>query len=222
MKTLIEWEDSTGATGALEIDATKTRGFELAAEVTEFPVESGPAVIDHIRPVNGTLAIEGVISNTPIALPATQMNGVTQGATTVQVKGPGGAVKVTLYQWSGPIDRRRACDAILAGLVAAGTPVRVTTSLRTVESLAIARYKVDENATTGDALPLVLEFKALRVATVARAAVPAVRRLQVPQQRGVQPADDRSAAARMLDGGAPPDAARQQARQAERRRIGVP
>lgn len=70
--------------------------LELAAEVTEFPVESGPAVTDHIRPVNGTLAIEGVISNTPIALPATQMNGVTQGATTVQVKGPGGAVKVTL------------------------------------------------------------------------------------------------------------------------------
>lgn len=217
MLTLIGWTDANGVAGALEIDATKARGFELAAEVTEFPVESGSAITDHIRPTNGTVAIEGVISNTPLNAAATQMGGVTQSAQSVVLPGGDGTAKATLHRWSGPFDRRLACDAILAGLVAAGTPVTLTTSLRILENLAITRYKVDESAETGEALPVVLEFKALRLATVARAPVPAVRRLQVPQQRGVVPADDRSALARALDGGRPASADRQVARDNERR-----
>lgn len=211
VRTLLDWTDATGASGALEIDCTKSRGFELAAEVTEFPVESGSAIADNIRPVNGTVAIEGTISNSPIDLPSTQMEGVTQvtGSQTLS-----GGSRATMTTFSGPFDRRRACDTVLAALVSSGTPVRLTTSLRTVENLAITRYKVDESVETGDALPLVMEFKALRIATTARVPVPAVRRLQVPPNRAVQPTDDRSVAARALDNGRPADAARQRARAA--------
>lgn len=213
-RTLIEWTTTAGATGALEIDATKTRGFELAAEVTEFPVETGSAITDHIRPLNGTLAIEGVISNTPIVLPTTQMDGVTRTLESVALVGGDGRQRATLHRWSGAFDRVRVCDGLLAGLVSSGTPVRVTTSLRTLENLAITRYNVPQDATTGESLPIVLEFKALRIATTARAAVPAVRRLQVPAQRAVQPTDNRSALARVLDGGAPATSARDRARAA--------
>lgn len=207
-RTLIEWTDAAGAIGALEIDATKTRGFELAAEVTEFPVERGSAITDHIRPVNGTVSLEGVISNTPLTLPATQMQGITLTPGAVVI----GDGRATVLQWSGVFDRVRVCDTILAGLVASGTPVRLTTSLRTVENLAITRYKVDQSAETGQALPIVLELKALRIATTQRAPVPAVRRLQVPAGRAVQPPDNRSFLARALDGGAPATAARTAAR----------
>lgn len=209
--TLLEWTDSTGATGALEIDATKSRGFETAAEVTEHPVENGTPIADHIRPVNETVSIEGVISNSPILLPSTQMGGVTQVTSSVTLPGGDGSAKVTVTRFTGPFDRRKTCDAILAALVNSGTPVRLTTSLRTIENLGITRYKVDETSETGNALPVVLEFKGLRIATTARAAVPAVRRLQAPQQRAVQPPDNRSALARIVDGGAPATAARQRA-----------
>ena len=212
VRTLIEWTDAAGATGALEVDATKTRGWELAAEVTEFPVDTGSAITDHVRPTNGTVSIEGVISNTPVALPTTQMQGITLRAGSVVLPGGDGKQKATLFQWSDVFDRRKVCDGILAGLVAASTPVRLTTSLRTVQNLAITRYKVDETAETGQALHFVMEFKALRIATTARAPVPAVRRLQVPQSRAVQPPDNRSLLARALDGGAPATSARTTAR----------
>lgn len=201
VRTLLEWTEASGASGALEIDTTKTRGFELAAEVTEFPVESGSAIADNIRPVNGTISIEGIISNSPLDLPSTQMEGVTQVTASQTLPGGDGSTKATLTTWSGPFDRRRACDTVLAALVSSGTPVRLTTSLRTLENLAITRYKVDESVETGQALPVVLEFKALRIATTQRVAVPAVRRLVAPVNRAVQPTTNTSALARLDDAG---------------------
>lgn len=212
-RTLLEWTDAAGTAGALEIDATPTRAFELAAEVTELPVDEGSAITDHIRPLNGTITLEGVISNTPLVLPTTQMGGVTASPGSVVLLGGDGKARATMLQWSGAFDRVKLCDELLAGLVASATPVTLTTPLRTIQSLAITRYKVDETVDTGQALHLTLEFKALRVATTARAPVPAVRRLQVPAQRAVQPADNRSFLARALDGGAPATAARERARQ---------
>lgn len=213
IRTLITWTDAAGATGALEIDATKTRGFEDAAEVTEFPVESGSAITDHIRPLNGTLALEGVISNTPLVVPSTQMQGITAAPGAVTLVGGDGKARATMLQWSGVFDRKKVCDGILAGLVNSATPVMVTTPLRTTENIAITRYKVEETSDTGDALSFAMDFKRLHIATTARAPVPAVRRLQVPAQRAVQPADNRSFLARALDGGAPATAARERARQ---------
>lgn len=198
MRTLLEWDD-----GAMEFDATKARGWELAAEVTEFPVEAGTAITDHVRPANGTITMEGVITNSPLVVPSTQAAGVALAPANVVLPGGGGA-RATLVQLTGRLDRRRVCDGILAGLVRAGTVVSLTTSLRTATDLAITRYKVDEGPETGQALALVLEFKQLRFATVARAAVPAVRRLQVPAQRGAQPAVNASAAERIVRAGAPP------------------
>jgi hypothetical protein len=216
-RTLLQWTDASGATGLLELDATPVRGFEQAAEVTEFPVETGSAITDHVRPLNPTVALEGVVSNTPIVAPATQLNGATQGPGVVQLRGPDGAVKASLIRFSRALDRVKLCDELLAGLVTSGTPVKLTTTLRTIENLAITRYKVDQDATTGESIKVTLELKRLRIVSTARSAVPAVRRLQVTSNRAVQPPDDRSALARIADGGAPADAARQRAREALRR-----
>lgn len=191
MLTLLEWTDAGGAPGAIELDATKTRGWEVAAEVTEHPVEVGSAITDHIRPSNGTITLEAVIANSPLVLPSTQTRGVQLRPYNAEL--PGTRERVTVVQLTGRLDRRRVCDALLAGLVRDGTPVSLTTSLRTAADLAITRYKVDEGPESGDSLVLTLELKQLRFATVARAAVPAVRRLQVPAQRGTQAAQNSSA-----------------------------
>lgn len=195
MRTLLEWDE-----GAMEFDVAKSRGWELAAEVTEFPVEVGTAITDHVRPANGTITLEGLITNSPLVIPTTQAAGVALAPANVALPGGSGA-RATLVQLTGRLDRRRVCDGILAGLVRAGTVVSLSTSLRTATDLAITRYKVDEGPDTGQALSLVLEFKQLRFATVARAAVPAVRRLQVPAQRGAQPAENSSVLFRGLRGG---------------------
>jgi len=209
-RTLLSWRID-GVDGAMELDAAKSRGFEAAAEVTELPVEEGSPITDHVRPTNPTVSIEGVISNTPIVVPSTQMGGVTRVVRSISLSGQGGA-KATVLALSAAVDRRRVCDAILADLVERGASITLTTPTRIVENLAITRYKVDESAETGKSLAFVMEFKRLRIAVTARAPVPAVRRLQVPPQRATQPADNRSFLARALDGGAPATAARERAR----------
>ena len=45
MSGLIEWEGAAGE-GALVLDAVRTYGFEVAAEVTKHPVETGTAIAD--------------------------------------------------------------------------------------------------------------------------------------------------------------------------------
>lgn len=216
MATTIDWTDAAGNSVALTFDATKTQGYEHPAEITEHPVETGAAVADHIRPGNPTYTIEGIITNAPIVVPGTQMSGVTQALQTVALPGGG---SVSLLQWSGDFNRVRACDEILAALVDAGTLVRLTSTLRFTDNLAIARYKAEKSG-TGDAVNVTMELRRVRLVSTARAPVPAVRRAQVSAQRGAQPVDDRSTAARLADGSAPVSAERARARADARRRNG--
>lgn len=197
VKTMLTWEAANGvAAGALEIDATTLLGFEVTAEVTEHPVETGPAVADHVRPMNGTVALEGVITNYPIELPATQMEGITLGNASVTL--PDGS-RATVRRFSAEVDRVRLCDAVLLSLVEGGVLVALTAGLRSVEDLAISRHRAERNTETGEGVKLTLELRRVRTATTARAPVPLVRRAQVSLDRGAQPADNRTAAARIQD-----------------------
>jgi len=145
------------------------------------------------------------------------MDGVTRTSGSIPL--PGGE-RATAQVFSGPFDRVRACDRVLAALIEAGTLLTVTTGLRTTESLGLTRYKAERSSQHGDAVKVVLEFKRVRVASTRRVAVPAVRRAQVQVDRGAQPVDNRSALAMGLDGGAPATAARSAARSAARARGG--
>lgn len=199
VKLMLSWDDDAApglAAGAVELDATTLIGFESAAEVTEHPVERGPSVGDHIRPMNGTVTLEGIITDAPIVLPSTQAQGVSVASGTVSLPGGGTAVA---QRFSGTINRVRLCDETLRELVEAGALVTLTSGLRTVDSLAITRYAPERNADTGNSMKVTMAFKRVRIATTARAPVPLVRRAQVTLDRGAQPADNRTAAARLSD-----------------------
>lgn len=199
VKLMLSWDDDAApglAAGAVELDAVSLLGFESAAEVTEHPVETGPSVGDHIRPMNGTVTLEGIITDAPIVLPSTQAQGVSVASGTVSLPGGGTAVA---QRFSGTINRVRLCDETLRELVEAGALVTLTSGLRTVDSLAITRYAPERNADTGNSMKVTMAFKRVRIATTARAPVPLVRRAQVTLDRGAQPADNRTAAARLSD-----------------------
>lgn len=183
MSTTLQWT-AEGATVVLEIDVTPTEGYESSAEVTKHPVDQGGAISDHVRANPDTLSIEGVISNTPVRIPASQTRGLTRAAANVDVRVGREAVQVQLQQWSGALDRVRDCDALFAGLVGSGTLLTLTTSLRTVQNLVLVRYRVDRTADTGNALPVTLDLERVRIVSTARAAVPALRNLRVPENRG--------------------------------------
>ena len=57
---------SSGKIGALVLDATITESQSFRNEVTEFPVESGSKISDHVIQSPEEITIEGYVTNTPI------------------------------------------------------------------------------------------------------------------------------------------------------------
>ncbi|MBF1221555.1 MAG: hypothetical protein HXM21_00095 [Haemophilus influenzae] len=49
--------------GSLELDALLTESTTLSSQVTEYPIEDGSVISDHITQENETLSIEGVITS---------------------------------------------------------------------------------------------------------------------------------------------------------------
>lgn len=212
-RAILEWADAAGAPWVLEIDATPSRSWEDVAEITEHPVESGPAVSDHVRPQNGVVTMECVVSDTPLFVPSSFVGGAAPVTEPLQLPTQGAA---TVQRWSAPVERVRLVDAALLAVVQGGTLVTLSTDLRRITDLAVRRYAPAESPDTGRSLRFTLELKRVRVVSTRRAPVPAVRRAQVRLERGAQPPDDRSALARGIDGGRPVDAARVRARAALR------
>jgi len=187
MSVLLQWTVE-GEDIALELDVAPTETYEASVEVTKHPVETGSAISDHVSPTPSRITLEGLITNTPIRTPRTQTRGLARAPASITLTVAGQEVRVQLAQWSGPLDRVRECDELLASLVNAGVSVTLTTSLRVTEHLILVRYSVARTVDNGSALPVTLEFEQIRVVSTSRVAVPAVRRLQTPQARGQQPA----------------------------------
>ncbi len=83
-------------TDVISFDVTKTETHENAAFITEFPVESGSNISDHIRPLPKAFSCEVFVSNTPVkpyviklvgVLPAPVPRG-TYGMTPLQLPQP--------------------------------------------------------------------------------------------------------------------------------------
>ena len=73
----ILFETPSGGAAMIAIDATVEENHGSSALITEHAVEVGGNVSDHIRPENDRLTLVFVITNTPINVPATNMDGAT-------------------------------------------------------------------------------------------------------------------------------------------------
>lgn len=73
----ILFERASGEMALISIDATMEEAHESSALVTEHAVETGANVSDHIRAENDRLTLNFMISNTPIKVPGSHLDGVT-------------------------------------------------------------------------------------------------------------------------------------------------
>lgn len=191
---LLEWED--GFSYAIELDCSENENYEDTNETTDRAVERGGTVTDHVRQNPGTITIEGTITNSPMrALAPTRDRSVS----TQSVKLRDGSA-VAVQAWDTDFDRVKQTDELFQQLMEARSLVTLTTGLRTTEELVLVRCTVKRDGQTGNSVQVVLDFKRIRFATSQRATVqPVERRAIPPQQRGAQPADNRSVLARLLD-----------------------
>jgi hypothetical protein len=154
------------------------------------------AAITRSSAIVATATVEGVITNSPLRALAPTRDRVA-GVRSVQLSDK---TSVNVFAWDTDFDRVRQTDELLQQLMESRALVKLTTGVRTIENLAVVRYSAKRDGATGNALAVVFEFKRLRFAVSQRALVdPVVRRAIPPQQRGSQPADNRSVLARGID-----------------------
>lgn len=147
---------------ALRLDASISEQHTYAAEVTEFPVESGGAIVDHVRPVPIEVTIEGVVSNTPIGELA-----INRSLETASFTDTDGTVKV--YEES-PVSKALA---MLEGLYADRVPVEIVTSLKTYKNMAMVSIDIPRDASGGgdNAIRFTATFKQIMMVTTDRVQV---------------------------------------------------
>lgn len=180
-----EWTAPSGTTELLEVDATERQRFELSNEVTEHAVEQGAAITDHVRENNEKISLDCIVSNTPILIPGTGMDGVS-GSTRAQRLADGTHVNVLVFDRE--VDRRRLVDEAIRGLT--GKLLTIRTPFRVIENCVMERYQVERDVTYGDVLRFTMDLVKIRIATTQTVQVTRPRRrvAQRQQNRGAQPA----------------------------------
>ena len=117
-QTINEWDEPMVMVDGFPIDAAVTEDHAYDNEVTDFPVEKGADITDHVRPKPLRITMEGFISGTPIgnvASHATRQGGLL------------------------PVDNGLAK---LIGLRDNPEPVTVTTSLATYQSMILSTLSI--------------------------------------------------------------------------------
>ena len=138
------------------IDAALHETHVREAEVSDYEVESGADVTDHVRNHPVSLEIEGLVSDTPIgAIASTRANATGSSSSTGEL----------LFLPS------EEAFARLEEIFGNREPVTIETSTKTYESMILVNLEVPIDAQTGDALRFTASFRELRLVKVNRTAV---------------------------------------------------
>lgn len=203
----LEWLDETqGLTNAIDFDAVVKESYELPVDVTDHAVEAGAAISDHARAGNETISLEAWVTNTPVVVPGFGLDGASGSTRPATLTINGRDVTTSVLQFSAAFDRRRTMDALLRALAEAGQLLTVRTTYRDIANVVIARYKVERDKDSANALAINLDLRRVTIVQTQTAAVRATRqrRGQRRQNRGGQPAaapppDRRTGLQRVID-----------------------
>lgn len=133
------------AIGGLELDATLSAEHGRSAQVTQYPVERGAPISDHIQPDPDTVRIEGLVTNAPIGI-----------------------------EGDGANDADRAGDVFdaLEILHNAGEPVTIVSDLGVYANMAITSITYPRDTLTREALRFSITAKQVRLAESRTVGIP--------------------------------------------------
>lgn len=155
--------------GEIKVDAMIKENHELRAEVTDHPTESGESFVDHVYTMPLTLTLEGIISNTPMAL---------VGFTLINT--------IENLREKKSNDRAQLAYALLESIFTARKPLTITTSLKTYDHMVLQSLSIDRNAHTSASLHFRATAKQVRLVNLALIKIPTpkVERVKPQQNRG--------------------------------------
>ena len=126
---------------SLTLDAAPNEKHGATNEVTQYPVETGTNVSDHVRQMPDRLHIEGIVSNSPLP------SQVSSSATFEQ------DMRAGVYA-----DRAEDAYVALLAIQETATLVTVKTELRQYNYMILQSLDVPRSASVGDALQFSADF----------------------------------------------------------------
>lgn len=153
----------------IPIDVCKSRTYRYAAQVTDFPVESGASITDHRRKQPAVIDLEGLVSAAPLVAAGSAL-GLT-GDSTVQAAGA-------------PALLQSAHDALL-DVHDKGTLLTIVTDYRTFENMVLESLEITRSKETGKVFEFRATFKQITIVSTSAAALPAsvLKKLKKPRPK---------------------------------------
>ncbi len=173
-----------GAQVSIEFDATMREDHHGTTAVTQYNVERGVNVSDHARPNLDTITFDCIVTNTPIKVPRTNMQGVTGGFHPVEITTPtipnfprvlpgvglitsflppgSQTTKVNVLEFDGAVDRIRAVYDELQLLQQSATVVRLATRLRDFEEMVITSLSSPRGPADGESITFSMQAQQIR------------------------------------------------------------
>ncbi|HHF3505632.1 hypothetical protein Q7615_09070 [Haemophilus influenzae] len=129
--------------GVLELDALLTENTSLSSQITEYPIEDGTVISDHITRESERLSLSGVIT------------------------GAGTLFNVSLGKY-----KLIAAKETLRELHAKRELVTIVTGLDVYEDFAIESLEIERNSDDGERLNISAEFRKIQKVTLRKEEVP--------------------------------------------------
>lgn len=140
-------EDAQGNLFSLDLDVTQDEAHEWSNDVTQFPVEIGSPITDHIQPQPDKVSMSGIISNSAIGEVA--LNKINNGD--------------DLVQNAFDLLRKLMDDRIL---------VTVYTRYKVYTDMALKSCNIPADSSIGDSIKFKLEFIHVRMVNTQTVDVP--------------------------------------------------
>lgn len=155
----------------LVLDASPSETHQHAAQATEFPVESGAVISDHVLQKPDVLRIEGIVTNTPLP---SAMGWDVEAFFSGGFSGTFGSRSGNAY-WQ------------LLGIKESGQPVTVRTDLRSYDNMVMESFETTRDVDASEVLAFTATFKKVTTVTTRVVPVPKLDKAKAKVNKGRQP-----------------------------------
>lgn len=151
----------------LRIDATVSQSHKRSATITQYPVEDGADITDHVHLEPRQLSVSGIISGDPLEL----YDGITSTALSLipsnVVRSIGqataSAAEYFTKKGTGRDSREKKAYQYLEELMERKLPFNFVTSLKLYQNMVITSLTVDKSIDSGNSLPFSCEMQEIRI-----------------------------------------------------------
>ncbi len=177
-RVTLQYNSGTAERVLLQLDCTPSERPEMASQVTEFPIEDGAVVSDHIILKPSRLTLEGIVSNHPINL-STAMVGNVAGVIGGALSGPAKTVATAAGVLVGnklvsqSAQPAKAALDVFKEIREKKLLLTIITGLDTYTNMVMERFSPVRTANTAGSLVFSAAFKEAKIVTSQTVAVPA-------------------------------------------------